>query len=327
MDKTVSLVSGGAGFIGTNLIKRLLDREHFVICVDSLWSGSKDNVTQFENNPNFEFIHRDISSLRPNVFAEKFPDVKIDNIYHLASIASPERYMKQWLETIYTNVNGTMVLLNLADKHDAKFFLASTSEVYGDPLEHPQKETYFGNVNPIGPRACYDESKRLAETMTMEYHNKRGVNIRIARIFNTFGPYMQIDDGRAIPNFINAAINNKTIEIYGDGNQTRSCCYIDDLLDGIDLLMNSDFKTPINLGNDVEISIADLAKTVCDLTGYDYGNVIFFPYHEMTKDDPKRRQPDLSFAREGLGYVPGVRYQKGLKKTIEWFIDTTGGKK
>jgi nucleoside-diphosphate-sugar epimerase len=301
------LVTGGAGFIGSHLVESLI-KNNRVICVDNLSSGDCRNVEHLMSNPNFEFIEHDIK--KPLDLKEK-----IDQIYHLASRASPVDFEKYPIEILLTNSSGTCNMLDLARKNEAKFLFASTSEVYGDPKEHPQSEGYYGNVNCVGPRSCYDESKRFGESMVMAFHKEHDMDVRIARIFNTFGPKMRPNDGRVIPNFVTQALNNKPITVYGDGRQTRSFCYISDLVGGLIKLMNSKCSGPINLGNPNEIRILDLAKLVKKLTG-SKSEIVFKP---LPKDDPVRRRPDIRKAKERLGWEPKIAFEEGLKKTIEWF--------
>jgi UDP-glucuronate decarboxylase len=302
------LVTGGAGFLGSHLCKRLLSEGCDVLCVDNFYSGTKDNIKDLLNNPNFELIRHDIT----------FPlFVEVDEIYNLACPASPIHYQRDPVQTTKTSVHGAINMLGLAKRINAKIFQASTSEVYGDPLEHPQIESYWGNVNPIGIRSCYDEGKRCAETLFFDYHRQHGVNIKVARIFNTYGPKMHPNDGRVVSNFILQAINNKPITLYGDGLQTRSFCYVDDLIDGFLMLMNSTEKItgPINLGNPIEFSIKDLAINVLGITGSKSKIV----YEDLPFDDPKQRKPDIDFAVRELGWTPSVNLHEGLVKTIDYF--------
>lgn len=302
------LVTGGAGFIGSNLCKSLLDENCHVICLDNLYSGSMDNIKQFSNNNNFEFIKHDVT----------LPiDIKIDEIYNFACPASPVSYQNNAIKTIKTCVIGAINMLELAIKYDAKIMQASTSEIYGDPTEHPQKESYWGNVNTIGIRSCYDEGKRAAETLMMDYHRQKHARIKIIRIFNTYGPYMQKNDGRVISNFIVQAINNKDITIYGDGSQTRSFCYIDDLINAIIKTMKTEdlFTGPINLGNPDEYTIKELAQKIITLTN-SKSKIIFKP---LPQDDPKKRKPDISLAKVNLNWQPNIKLDEGLNKTIAYF--------
>ena len=309
MKKKTALVTGGAGFIGSHLCKYLLESEYYVICIDNLFTGSIHNISELLTNPNFEFIEHDI--IKP------FYRNKIDEIYNLACPASPIHYKKNPIKTIKTCTIGTINMLGLAKKNNAKILQASTSEVYGDPNLHPQNESYFGNVNPIGPRSCYDEGKRCSESLFMDYHREHNLRIKIGRIFNTYGPNMAINDGRVVSNFIFQALKNKDITIYGDGTQTRSFQYIEDLVISLFKLMKSEnnFLGPVNLGNPNEISIYNLASKIIDLTDSD-SKVVFL---NLPIDDPKRRNPDISLAKEKLDWSPTIGLDYGLKKTIEYF--------
>ena len=307
MPKTV-LVTGGAGFIGSHLVEKLLEQGNEVLCVDNFFTGSKKNIEHLLDNPRFELIRHDIV----------FPlYVEVDEIYNFASPASPIHYQYNPIKTLKTNIVGTINMLGLAKRTKAKILQASTSEVYGDPLVHPQPETYYGNVNPLGPRACYDEGKRAAETLFMDYHRENKVKIKIIRIFNTYGPRMHPNDGRVVSNFIVQALRNEPITIFGDGTQTRSFQYIDDLIRGILLMMNTgdDFIGPVNLGNPQEFRIIDLAKKIVELTG----SRSKFKFLPLPQDDPKKRKPDITLAREKLGWSPRVSLEQGLVKTIEYF--------
>ena len=309
MKKKTALVTGGAGFIGSHLCKYLLESEYYVICIDNLFTGSIHNISELLTNPNFEFIEHDI--IKP------FYRNKIDEIYNLACPASPIHYKINPIKTIKTCTIGTINMLGLAKKNNAKILQASTSEVYGDPNIHPQNESYFGNVNPIGPRSCYDEGKRCSESLFMDYHREHNLRIKIGRIFNTYGPNMAINDGRVVSNFIFQALKNKDITIYGDGTQTRSFQYIEDLVISLFKLMNSEnnFLGPVNLGNPNEISIYNLASKIIDLTDSD-SKVVFL---NLPIDDPKRRNPDISLAKEKLDWSPTIGLDYGLKKTKEYF--------
>jgi UDP-glucuronate decarboxylase len=299
------LITGGAGFLGSHLCKRLLDDSCDVICVDNLFTGTKRNIQHLMNNPSFEFIRHDIT----------FPlYVEVDEIYNLACPASPVHYQHNPVQTVKTNVHGSINMLGLAKRTKAKIFQASTSEVYGDPDIHPQTETYNGNVSCTGKRACYDEGKRCAETLFYDYHRQYGVDVRVARIFNTYGPKMQVNDGRVISNFIVQALNNKPITIYGDGTQTRSFCYVDDLINGIVNLMDSDYSKPVNLGNPNEVSIIYIARKIMDITK----SKAEIELVKLPEDDPKRRKPDISIA-ERLGWIPAVSLEEGLNNTIGYF--------
>ena len=301
------LVTGGAGFIGSHLSKALIDQGHYVICLDNLFTGSKDNISDLINHPCFEFINHDI--------VEPFYRENIDEIYNLACPASPIHYQHNPIKTVKTCTIGVINMLGLAKKNNARILQASTSEVYGDPEIHPQKEDYFGNVNTIGYRSCYDEGKRCAETLFMDYKREHNLNIKIVRIFNTYGPNMTKNDGRVVSNFILQALNNKNLTIFGDGSQTRSFQFIDDLIDGLLKMMNSDFYGPINLGNPVELSMNDLANKIIKLT--DSSSEIM--YKKLPEDDPKRRKPDISLASSRLGWNPLIDLETGLQKTINYF--------
>ncbi len=308
--KQVSVITGGAGFIGSNLCGALLEKGHTVFCVDNLVTGTEKNIENLKNNPDFTFINWDVIN--------EFPVLPgIDYIFHLASPASVPDYQKYSEETALVNSVGTRNMLKVAKAYKAKFLFTSTSEVYGNPLEHPQKETYWGNVNPNGVRACYDESKRFGEMMVMLYVRNRGVDGRIVRIFNTYGPNMRKDDGRVISNFINQALEEKPLTVYGDGKQTRSICYVSDLVDGIMRMMFSD-KTKgevVNLGNPEEYTMIDLAKKIQTMTGTK-SDIVFEP---LPQDDPTQRRPDITKAKTLLGWEPNVSADVGLQKTIEYY--------
>ncbi|MEM2074301.1 MAG: UDP-glucuronic acid decarboxylase family protein [Nitrososphaeria archaeon] len=302
------LVTGGAGFIGSHLCEKLLKDGNEVICVDNFFTGSKKNIVHLLNNPYFEVIRHDIT----------FPlYVEVDEVYHLACPASPIHYQFDPVQTVKTSVLGSINMLGLAKRLKIKILLASTSEVYGNPTVHPQPETYWGNVNPIGPRACYDEGKRCAETLFFDYYRQHKVKIKIARIFNTYGPRMSSNDGRVISNFIVQALKNEDITVYGDGTQTRSFCYIDDLIEGLVKLMNTEdnITGPINLGNPEEVSILELAYKIKDLAGSS-SKIIFKP---LPEDDPVKRQPDITLAKKILGWEPKISLEEGLRKTINYF--------
>lgn len=308
------LVAGGAGFIGSHLCEALLDKGLEVICLDNLYTGTKENIQHLLSNPNFEFLRHDIT----------FPIyLEVDEIYNLACPASPFFYQQDPVQTTKTSVLGSINLLGLAKRTKAKILLASTSEIYGDPLEHPQKESYWGNVNTLGIRSCYDEGKRCAESLFMDYHRKYGVQIKIARIFNTYGPKMQLRDGRVVTNFIEQVLNGKDITIYGSGNQTRSFCYIDDLIEGLVLLMDTetDFLGAVNLGNPKEFTVMELAKQICSLHTDTIPSVIF---SELPQDDPKQRKPDISLAKKLLNWTPSVPLEEGLIKTFAFFKEKQG---
>jgi dTDP-glucose 4,6-dehydratase len=303
-----ALITGCAGFIGSHLSKLLLDRGYEVIGMDNLITGNINNIARFKNHPHFTFIEHDVT---------RFIDIKgeLDYILHFASPASPIDYLELPIQTLKVGALGTHNALGVARNKKARFLLASSSEVYGDPLVHPQTEDYWGNVNPIGPRGVYDEAKRFAEAITLAYHRVHKVKTHIARIFNTYGPSMRKKDGRVVPNFISQAISQESLTIYGSGTQTRSFCYIDDLVEGIFRLMNSDIYLPVNLGNPNETTIVELAQFIIKLTG----NANKLVYKELPVDDPKVRQPDITMARKNLGWEPKVSLEEGLKKTIEWF--------
>lgn len=302
------LVTGGAGFLGSHLCERLLEEGHDVICVDNFFTSTKENITHLLSNPNFELMRHDVT----------FPlYVEVDEIYNLACPASPIHYQHDPVQTTKTNVHGAINMLGLAKRIKAKIFQASTSEVYGDPEIHPQKEDYWGHVNPIGHRSCYDEGKRCAETLFFDYKRQHKLRIKVARIFNTYGPNMHPNDGRVVSNFIVQALQNKDITIYGDGSQTRSFCYVDDLIEGFVRLMATDDEVsgPMNLGNPGEFSIRELAEKIIDLTGSN-SEII---YKELPSDDPTQRQPDITLAKQCLDWEPKVVLEEGLKKTIPYF--------
>lgn len=302
------LITGGAGFIGSHLSERLLNEGNEIICLDNLFTGSKSNISHLLTNPHFEFIRHDITE--PIL-------LEVDEIYNLACPASPIHYQYNPIKTMKTSVLGAINLLGLAKRTGAKIFQASTSEVYGDPLEHPQKETYWGNVNPIGIRSCYDEGKRAAETLFMDYHREHNLKIKIIRIFNTYGPNMHPQDGRVVSNFIVQALNGQDITIYGNGNQTRSFCYVSDQVDGFIKLMNSEDSVtgPINVGNPNEFTILELAKKVISLT-QSKSQIIYKP---LPSDDPMQRKPDISLAKAYLDWEPKIQLEEGLLKTINYF--------
>ena len=302
------LVTGGAGFLGSHLCERLLANGYDVICVDNIFTGTKDNIAHLLDNPYFELMRHDVT----------FPlYVEVDEIYNLACPASPVHYQFDPVQTTKTSVHGAINMLGLAKRVKAKVFQASTSEVYGDPTMHPQPEHYWGNVNPIGPRSCYDEGKRCAETLFFDYRRQHGLRIKIARIFNTYGPRMHPNDGRVVSNFIVQALRNQPITLYGDGTQTRSFCYVDDLIDGFVRLMESpdDLVGPTNLGNPGEFTMIELAEAIRDLTG-SRSQLVHEP---LPPDDPKQREPDIALAREQLGWEPTIALRDGLKPTIAYF--------
>ena len=308
MPKTI-LVTGGAGFIGSNLCEFLLEKESAkIICLDNFFTGKKENIASLLKNQNFVFVEKDI--VDPILF-----DEKIDQIYNLACPASPIHYQANPIRTIKINTIGVINTLGLAKKHNARILQSSTSEIYGDPLVHPQTEDYKGNVNPIGPRACYDEGKRIAESLFFEYHRNHKLDIRVARIFNTYGPKMAKNDGRVVSNFILQAINNDDITIYGNGKQTRSFCYISDMVEGLYRLMNQDYVGPINLGNPEELTILQIAEKILELTE-SKSKLIF---KDIPQDDPHRRKPDITLAKNKLNWQPVIPLNDGLIKTIESF--------
>ena len=302
------MVTGGAGFLGSHLCERLLNDGHDVLCVDNFYSGTKDNIEHLVENPHFEMMRHDVT----------FPlYVEVDEIYNLACPASPIHYQRDPVQTTKTSVHGAINMLGLAKRTKAKILQASTSEVYGDPEVHPQNETYWGHVNPIGIRSCYDEGKRCAETLFFDYHRQHQLDIKVVRIFNTYGPRMHPNDGRVVSNFIVQALSGKDITIYGDGSQTRSFCYVDDLIEGFIRLMASPSDTtgPINIGNPVESTIKELAETVIAMVG-GKSKLIFNP---LPQDDPKQRKPDITLARNKLGWEPKVKLHDGLSNTVDYF--------
>jgi dTDP-glucose 4,6-dehydratase len=301
------LITGAAGFLGSHLCDRFISEGMYVIGMDNLITGSLNNIEHLFPNKNFEFYNHDVS---------KFVHVpgEIDYILHFASPASPIDYLKMPIQTLKVGSLGTHNLLGFARVKNARILVASTSEVYGDPLVHPQREDYWGNVNPIGPRGVYDEAKRFQEAITMAYHNFHGLETRIIRIFNTYGPRMRVEDGRALPAFFSQAIRDEEITVFGDGSQTRSFCFVDDLVEGIYRLLMSDYHLPVNIGNPEEITILDFAREVVDMVGK--GKIVFRP---LPKDDPKQRRPDITLARELLGWEPKVGRKEGVAKTYEYF--------
>lgn len=302
------LIAGAAGFIGSHLCDRLLDEGHEIVGLDNLLTGSPSNLAHLEGNPRFSFIRHDITE----PCGVPGP---VDLVFNLASPASPKDYLAHPVETLRTGAEGSRNLLELALKKGAAYLLASTSECYGDPLEHPQKETYWGNVNPVGPRSCYDESKRFAEAITMAYHRRHALPTHIARIFNTYGPRMQHDDGRIVPNFIRQALRGEPMTVYGDGSQTRSFCYVDDLVEGLIRLSRSAERLPVNLGNPEERTVLEFAELIRTLTG-SRSEIVFEP---LPEDDPQRRRPDIGKAQAVLGWSPRVGLEEGLRRTIGWF--------
>ena len=311
------LVTGGAGFLGSHLIDRLLQDGHEVLCLDNLFTGTKRNIEHLHSHPRFEFLRHDVT----------FPlYVEVDEIYNLACPASPIHYQHDPIQTTKTSVHGAINMLGLAKRLGCRILQASTSEVYGDPAIHPQTESYWGNVNPIGPRSCYDEGKRCAETLFFDYHRQAGLEIKVARIFNTYGPRMHPADGRVVSNFVIQALTGQPITLYGDGNQTRSFCYVDDLIDGLIKLMASPsgFTGPVNLGNPVEFTMRELAELVISETGSS-SELITQP---LPQDDPKQRKPDISLAQDELRWAPSIPLKEGLKPTIRYFqerIENTAG--
>lgn len=307
--KTI-LITGGAGFIGSHLCERLLENRHKVICLDNLFTGSKKNIQHLLKSKNFRFLKCDI--IEPFFIKEK-----INQIYNLACPASPIHYQMNAIRTIKANTIGIINVLGFAKKYQARILQASTSEIYGDPLEHPQKESYRGNVSTIGPRACYDEGKRVAETLMFDYHRKWGLEIKVARIFNTYGPRMAKNDGRVVSNFIVQALSGRSLTIYGNGSQTRSFCYVSDMVDGLIKLMESpvDFTGPVNLGNSGEFTIKKLAEKIIKLTESKSKIV----YKKLPEDDPRQRKPDISLAKKILNWSPKVKLENGLPKTINYF--------
>jgi len=301
-----NLVTGGSGFLGSHLSKKLLERGEEVICIDNFFTGTKENIEPMINHPYFELIRHDVTEPIK---------IEVDKIWHLACPASPIHYQFNPIKTTKTSFLGTYNMLGLAKRVGAKFLLASTSEVYGDPEEHPQKESYNGSVNTTGIRSCYDEGKRIAETLCSDYKRVNGVDTKIIRIFNTYGPNMRFDDGRVVSNFIVQALNNKKITLYGEGKQTRSFCYVDDLIEGMILLMESNYQKPMNIGNPKEFSIKELASLVRDLINPS----LEFEFKDLPQDDPKQRKPSIKLAKEILNWEPKIELKEGLIKTIDWF--------
>jgi dTDP-glucose 4,6-dehydratase len=302
-----ALVTGGAGFVGSHLCDALLGEGYNVVCVDNLLTGSLRNIAHLKNEPRFEFVEQDVN--------EPYDVGKVDYIFHFASPASPVDYMKHGIETLKVGSLGSFNSLDLAKKYGAKYMIASTSECYGDPLEHPQKETYWGNVNTIGPRSVYDESKRFAEAATMAYHRYQKVDTRILRIFNTYGPRLQLNDGRVISNFMKQALRGEPLTVYGDGKQTRSFCYVSDEVDGILRLSRSSEHNPVNIGNPTEFTILECAHLVLKVTN----SSSIISYEPLPQDDPKQRRPDISKARNLLGWEPKIDLEAGLKLSMEYF--------
>ena len=301
-----NLITGGSGFLGSHLAKRLLEKGEEVICLDNFFTGSKKNIKELFKFQNFEFVRHDVTEPIK---------LEVDYIWHLACPASPIHYQFNPIKTTKTSFLGTYNMLGLAKRVGAKMLLASTSEVYGDPEEHPQKESYKGSVNTIGIRSCYDEGKRVAETLCADYQRMHGLDVRIMRIFNTYGPNMRFDDGRVISNFIFQALNDQKITLYGDGSQTRSFCYVDDLIEGMILLMDSNYQNPMNIGNPKEFSIKELANLIRTLINPD----LDFEYKELPQDDPKQRKPSIQLAKDLLNWEPKTELKDGLIQTIDWF--------
>jgi dTDP-glucose 4,6-dehydratase len=302
------LITGGAGFLGSHLCDRFINEGHDVICIDNLITGNRDNIAHLFGHPKFRFIHQDVTEYL-------YVTGDLDYVLHFASPASPIDYLDLPIQTLKVGALGTHKVLGLAKDKKARFLLASTSEVYGDPLTHPQPESYWGNVNPIGPRGVYDEAKRFAEALAMAYHRVHGMETRIVRIFNTYGPRMRPHDGRVVSNFITQALRGEPLTVYGDGTQTRSFCYVDDLIEGIIRLLFSDATDPVNLGNPLEMTMIELAELVQELSGNEAG-VVSQP---LPTDDPKKRRPDISRAREVLNWEPKVALRDGLAKTMDYF--------
>ncbi len=304
----VSVVTGGAGFLGSHLVDLLLSRGHKVIAIDNLVTGSVDNIDHLAGNTNFRFIQQDVTEFL-------FLDSPVDYVWHFASPASPVDYLELPIQTLKVGSLGTHKALGLAKEKGARFLIASTSETYGDPLVHPQPEEYWGNVNTIGPRGCYDEAKRFAEAMTMAYHRQHKMETRIVRIFNTYGPRMRLRDGRVVPAFISQALGNKPVTVFGEGKQTRSFCYCADLIEGIYRLMMSDYPLPVNIGNPHEMTMLEFAQQIIQITG-SKSRVVFKP---LPQDDPKQRRPDITKAKQLLKWEPKVPFAEGMRRTIEYF--------
>ena len=302
------VISGAAGFIGSHLCERLVDAGHSVLALDNFITGNRDNIEHLVGRPSFEFIEHDVCT-RIEIGG------RVDRVFHLASLASPVYYLEHPIETLESGSAGTRNMLDLARAHNARFLLTSTSEVYGDPEQHPQSEEYWGNVNPIGPRSCYDESKRYAEALTMAYMRRYRVRTNIARIFNTYGPRMALNDGRVVPAFIDQAMRGAKLTVFGDGSQTRSFCYVSDMVNGLLLLSESEERLPVNLGNPVEMTILEFAEAIRALMG----DALEIEYKPLPQDDPKQRKPDIARAQKVLGWRPKVGLQEGLRETIESF--------
>ncbi|MCB0965414.1 MAG: SDR family oxidoreductase [Ilumatobacter sp.] len=308
------LVAGGAGFLGSHLCDRLVERGDRVVCVDDLSTGRISNITQLLGHPEFRFVEHDVTATDLGI---ALAGHRFDLVMHLASPASPPEYLRRPIDTLDVGSIGTRHLLEIARTHDARFFLASTSEVYGDPLVHPQPENYWGNVNPIGERSVYDESKRFAEALTFAYHRTYGLDIRVVRIFNTYGPRMAPSDGRVVTNFVDQALHDEPLTVYGEGTQTRSFCYVDDQIDGFLALVDADLVGPVNIGNPNEFTMLELADLVIELTGSSSEVV----HHPLPSDDPQLRRPDISLAETQLGWSPRVALRDGLRRTIDWLVE------
>jgi dTDP-glucose 4,6-dehydratase len=306
------LISGAAGFIGSHLCDRLIADGHSVLALDNLITGSRRNLKQLAGNANFRFVECDVTAALDPYLRDAGP---FDHVWHLASLASPKEYLAHPIETLESGSTGTRNMLEVARRDGARFLLTSTSECYGDPLEHPQVETYWGHVNPVGMRSCYDESKRYAEALTMAYHRTFEVRTNIARIFNTYGPRMALDDGRVVPAFLDQVLRGKPITIFGDGSQTRSFCYVADLVEGLVRLSRSEERYPVNLGNPSELTILEFAERIRELMGSN-GEIVF---EALPEDDPRKRRPDISKAKKILGWQPAVSLQDGLRETAEYF--------
>lgn len=308
--KKTAVVTGAAGFLGSHLTDRLLAEGFRVVGMDNLITGNVRNIEHLAGNPDFDFIKHDVTKFI-------YLPGKVDLIFHFASPASPIDYLQIPIQTLKVSSLGTHNALGLAKEKGATFLIASTSECYGDPLEHPQKETYWGNVNPIGPRGCYDEAKRFAEAMTMAYHRAHGVDTKIVRIFNTYGPRMRLEDGRVVPAFIGQALAGRPLSVFGDGSQTRSFCYVSDLIDGIFKLSQSNYHEPVNIGNPAEMTILQFAEAILRITGVD----LPIEHKPLPQDDPKVRQPDITLAKKLLGWEPKVSFEEGITKTVAYFRD------
>jgi dTDP-glucose 4,6-dehydratase len=308
--KKTAVVTGAAGFLGSHLTDRLLAEGFRVVGMDNLITGNVRNIEHLAGNPDFDFIKHDVTKFI-------YWPGKVDLIFHFASPASPIDYLQIPIQTLKVSSLGTHNALGLAKEKGATFLIASTSECYGDPLEHPQKETYWGNVNPIGPRGCYDEAKRFAEAMTMAYHRAHGVDTKIVRIFNTYGPRMRLEDGRVVPAFIGQALAGRPLSVFGDGSQTRSFCYVSDLIDGIFKLSQSNYHEPVNIGNPAEMTILQFAEAILRITGVD----LPIEHKPLPQDDPKVRQPDITLAKKLLGWEPKVSFEEGITKTVAYFRD------